>query len=214
MIDVHTHIIPNVDDGARDIETSLLMIKKEIECGVDTIVFTPHSYLHRFIDKDMIIDKFNLLKGELVNYDIKYYLGQEIYYEADTLEKLKNNKYLTINNTKYILIEFDYDITYDDLVDVIYSIRLLGYEPIIAHIERYNISIKDYYRLKKEFNPLLQVNCEFVLKHKLKALKMIKNKVIDYIASDCHSTNRRKPNLDKVKKILKRYSFLNIDRFN
>lgn len=214
MIDVHTHIIPNVDDGARDIETSLLMIKKEIECGVDTVVFTPHSYLHRFIDKDMIIDKFNLLKGELVNYDIKYYLGQEIYYEAYTLEKLKNNKYLTINNTKYILIEFDYDITYDDLVDIIYSIRLLGYEPIIAHIERYNISIKDYYRLKKEFNPLLQVNCEFVLKHKIKALKMIKDKVIDYIASDCHSTNRRKPNLDKVKKILKRYSFLNIDRFN
>lgn len=214
MIDVHTHIIPNVDDGARDIETSLLMIKKEIECGVDTVVFTPHSYLHRFIDKDKIIDKFNLLKSELVNYDIKYYLGQEIYYEADTLEKLGNNKYLTINNTKYILIEFDYDITYDDLVDIIYSIRLLGYEPIIAHIERYNISIKDYYRLKKEFNPLLQVNCEFVLKHKIKALKMINDKVIDYIASDCHSTNRRKPNLDKVKKILKKYSFLNIDRFN
>lgn len=214
MIDIHTHIIPDVDDGAKDVETSILMIKKEIECGVDTIVFTPHSYLHRFIDKEKIIDRFNLLKKELVNYDIKYYLGQEIYYEADTLDKLKNNKYLTINNTKYILIEFDYDIIYDDLVEIIYSIRLLGYEPIIAHIERYNISFKDYYRLKKEFNPILQVNCEFVLNHKIRAKRMIKDKIIDYIASDCHSLNRRRPNLDKVKKILNKYLYLNVDRFN
>lgn len=214
MIDIHTHIIPGVDDGAKDVETSIKMILKEIECGVDTVVFTPHSYMNGFINKHKIIDSFNLFKTKLENYDIKYYLGQEIYFEKDTLDKLKNNEYLTINNTKFILIEFDSDINYEDLSEIIYSIRLIGFEPIIAHIERYNISIKDYYRLKKELNPLFQVNTSFVLEHKKTAKKMIKDRIIDYIASDCHSLNRRAPNLDNVKKILSKYPWLNIDRFN
>ena len=55
------------------------------------------------------------------------------------MKKIQNNEYLTINNSKYILVEFDYYTTLDELSDIIYSIRLIGYEPIIAHIERYNI---------------------------------------------------------------------------
>ena len=52
MIDIHTHIVPGVDDGAKDLNTSLSMIDLEINGGVDTIVFTPHSYCHKDISKD------------------------------------------------------------------------------------------------------------------------------------------------------------------
>ena len=216
MLDIHTHIIPGVDDGSKNIETSLEMIEREIEDGVDEIIFTPHSYCHGKVEKEKILESFNELDKILKEkqYNIKYYLGQEIYYEKDTKQRLKNNEYLTINNSKYILVEFDYYITLDELSDIIYSIRLIGYEPIIAHIERYNIKPKEYYILKKSTNVLLQMNAEFVLSNKRVAKKMIKDKIVDYIASDCHSMNRRSPNLGKIKKIINKYSHLNINRFN
>ena len=100
-----------------------------------------------------------------------------------------------------------------ELEDIIYTIRLKGYEPIIAHIERYNINLKDYYKLKKDTNVLMQVNTKFLIQNKHMAKKMIKDKIIDYVASDCHSIDKRPPNLGSVKKIIEKYN-LNIDRFN
>ncbi len=215
MLDIHTHIVPGVDDGAKDLNTSLSMIEKEINEGVDSIVFTPHSYCHKDVSKSEILDSFNKLENAIKEKfpTLKYYLGQEIYYDKSTFKKLENNEYISINNTKYILIEFDYYITLDELEEIIYSIRLKGYEPIIAHIERYNINLKDYYKLKEKTNVLMQVNTKFLIENKHKAKKMIKDKIIDYVASDCHSLDHRPPNLGKVKKIIEKYN-LNIDRFN
>ncbi len=216
MLDVHTHIVPSVDDGASDLETSLKMIDLQINGGVDTIVFTPHSYCrHKDISKETILDCFKRLETVLKDKypSLKYYLGQEIYYDKTTFDKLDNKEYISINNTKYILIEFEYYITKEELEDIIYTIRLKGYEPIIAHIERYNIPLKDYYTIKKDTNVLMQVNTKFVLENKHKAKKMIKDKIIDYIASDCHSLERRPPNLGLVKKLIEKYN-LNINRFD
>ncbi len=216
MLDVHTHIVPSVDDGASDLETSLKMIDLQINGGVDTIVFTPHSYCrHKDISKETILDSFKRLETVLKEKypSLKYYLGQEIYYDKTTFDKLDNKEYISINNTKYILIEFEYYITKEELEDIIYTIRLKGYEPIIAHIERYNIPLKDYYTIKKDTNVLMQVNTKFVLENKHKAKKLIKDKIIDYIASDCHSLERRPPNLGLVKKLIEKYN-LNINRFD
>jgi protein-tyrosine phosphatase len=214
MLDIHTHIIPSVDDGSSSLEMSLSMIDLEIKGGVDEIVFTPHSYCHKDILKEDILKSFTILDNKLREKypNLKYYLGQEIYYDKTTFTKLENKEYISINNSKYILIEFNYYITLEELEDIIYTIRLKGYEPIIAHIERYNIDLKDYYTLKKNTNVLMQVNTKFVLENKHKAKRMIKDKIIDYIASDCHSTNNRCPNLDKVKKLVEKYN-LNINRF-
>ena len=215
MIDIHTHIVPGVDDGAKDLNTSLSMIDLEINGGVDTIVFTPHSYCHKDISKDEILASYETLKTSIKEKypNLKYYLGQEIYYDKTTYQKLDNKEYISINNTKYILIEFNYYVTIEELEDIIYTIRLKGYEPIIAHIERYNINLKDYYKLKKDTNVLMQVNTKFLIQNKHMAKKMLKDKIIDYVASDCHSIDKRPPNLGSVKKIIEKYN-LNIDRFN
>lgn len=213
MIDIHTHILPNVDDGSNSLELSIEMIKKEISCGVNTIVFTPHSKRNEVIDKQILIDKYNEFIGNTKDMDVKCYLGEEIYYTKDTLNNIKNNLYLTLNNSKYLLIEFNSSTEYDEMENIIYNIKLLGYEVIIAHIERYNIDLYKYIDLKKSVNPLIQINVEFAAKNKRLVKKLIKKNVIDYIASDCHSMDKRCPNLDKVAKLLKKYPNINKNIF-
>ena len=111
MVDIHTHIIPNVDDGSPNLETSIAMIKHEIEIGVDTIICTPHHIYHRYEKTvEEIREKFNLLKQEVerLGLPVQLYLGQEICYthREDILQMLKDGKLLTLNNTNRILLEF------------------------------------------------------------------------------------------------------------
>ena len=103
MIDIHTHVIPNVDDGSHSLEESLAMIKHEIDIGVDTIYCTPHHIYHRYEKSvEEIKESFRLLKEavEKENLPVKLYLGQEICYthREDTISMLKEGKLLTLNN--------------------------------------------------------------------------------------------------------------------
>ena len=109
MIDIHTHIIPYVDDGSTNISTSVIMIKKAIEQGVTDIICTPH-YMRGVYgrDKNVIVANFLKLKETVkeLNLPINIYLGQEIKYNKDVKDKLLDDKLLYINDTRYILLEF------------------------------------------------------------------------------------------------------------
>ena len=142
MIDIHTHIIPNVDDGSPNLETSINMIKHEIAIGVDTIICTPHHIYHRYEKTvEEIKKQFELLKSEVekLNLPVKLYLGQEICYthREDIIKMLKEGKLLTLNNTNRVLLEFSFHREPEDVLDVIYNFSVNGYEVIIAHVERY-----------------------------------------------------------------------------
>ena len=126
MIDIHTHIIPYVDDGSSSLEDSLAMIKHEISIGVDTIICTPHHIFHRYEKSvDDIKKNFNLLLREVekLNLPIKLLLGQEICYthREDILSFLNEGKLLTLNNTKYVLLEFSFTREPEDITDIIYN---------------------------------------------------------------------------------------------
>ena len=120
MIDIHTHVIPFVDDGSKSLEDSISMIKHEIEIGVDTIIATPHHIFHRYeCSVEEIKKNFNLLKEEIKkqNLKIELLLGQEIYYSSreDVISLLKEGKLLTLNNTNKVLLEFSFTREPEDL---------------------------------------------------------------------------------------------------
>ena len=197
MIDIHTHIIPNVDDGSPNLETSINMIKHELDIGVDTIICTPHHIYHRYEKTvEEIKKQFELLKSEVekLNLPVKLYLGQEICYthREDIIKMLKEGKLLTLNNTNRILLEFSFTREPEDVLDVIYNFSVNGYEVIIAHVERYEWMTLDKVKDLKKEGALIQINSNSYLglttwKEKRFTKKLLKLGLVDYVASDTHS---------------------------
>ena len=217
MIDIHTHVIPYVDDGSPNLETSIAMIKHEISIGVDTIYCTPHHIYSRYeTTVEVIKERFNFLKEEVerLNLPVTLYLGQEICYShrEDIISMLKAGKLLTLNNTNRVLLEFSFTREPEDVLDVIYNFSINGYEVIIAHIERYEWMTYDKVVALRNEGALIQVNSNSYLgmttwKEKRFVKKLLKNGLVDYVASDTHSF--RPSTLDKSYKKIK-----NPDLFN
>lgn len=217
MIDIHTHVIPNVDDGSPNLETSIAMIKHEIDIGVETIIATPHHIFHRYEKSvEEITKNFQMLKEavEKENLPIKLYLGQEICYthREDILGMLKSGKLLTLNNTNRVLLEFSFTREPEDLEDIIYNFSISGYELIIAHVERYEWMTFDKAVAISSEGAKIQINSNSLLglsswKEKRFVKKLLKHDLVDYVASDTHSF--RPSTLDKSFKKIK-----NPDLFN
>lgn len=136
MCDIHTHIIPLVDDGSSSIEESIELIKMEIKNGVTKIVCTPHQR-DDFFNKEEIINIFFKLKEKVSSLQVDLYLGAEVLYYDNIINDLKDNKILTMNNSNYFLLEFPTSLEFD-IPSIVYEIITSGYIPIIAHIERYD----------------------------------------------------------------------------
>ena len=217
MIDIHTHIIPNVDDGSKNLETSINMIKHEIDIGVKEIICTPHHIYSRYEKSvEEIKAQFKLLKEavEKENLPIKLYLGQEICYthREDIIAMLKSGKLLTLNNTNRVLLEFSFTREPENLLEVMYNFNVNGYEVIIAHIERYEWMTYDKVIALRSEGAKIQINSDTVLgytswKEKRFVKKLLKKGLVDYVASDTHSF--RPSTLDKSYKKIK-----NPDLFN
>ena len=217
MIDIHTHVIPCVDDGSPNLETSIEMIKHEISIGVDTIICTPHHIYHRYEKSvEEIKSNFLLLKEavEKENLPIKLYLGQEICYShrEDIIKMLQEGKLLTLNNTNRVLLEFHFTREPEDILDIIYNFSIHGYEVIIAHVERYEWMTLDKVIALKGEGALIQINSNSYLglttwKEKRFTKLLLKKGLVNYVASDTHSF--RPSTLDKSYKKIK-----NPDLFN
>ena len=217
MIDIHTHVIPYLDDGSPNLETSLEMIKHEISIGVTEIYCTPHHIYHRYEKSVEEIKKnFQMLKEavEKENLPIKLYLGQEICYthRENTLEMLSKGELLTLNNTNRILLEFSFTREPEDILDIIYNFNIKGYEVIIAHVERYEWMTLDKVKALRSEEAKIQINSNSILgltggKEKRFVKKLLKLDLVDYVASDTHSF--RPSTLDKSFKKIK-----NPDLFN
>ena len=220
MIDIHTHIIPYVDDGSPNLETSIAMIKHELAIGVDEIIATPHHIYSRYESTvEVIKERFNFLCEEVKkqNLPITLYLGQEIYFthKEDIIQMLKEGKLLTLNNTNRVLLEFSFHREPDNLLEVIYNFRVNGYQVIIAHVERYEwMTYQKVVALANE-GALIQINSDAVLgytswKEKRFVKKLLKNNLVDYVASDTHSF--RPSTLDKSYKKIKNPDLFNFVR--
>lgn len=206
MTELHCHILPNIDDGAKDIKASINLLKLEKENNVKRLVYTPHfkSYeksLDQFIlEREKSSDELStVLTESLTIQNTK--LGAEVYLTPDLIE-LDMTK-LCIEDTNYMLIEFSQEFNSSWIEDVLYEAELQGIVPIIAHIERYPYAMEDLSFVSELIDKgcIIQTNAPTILRgdkcSKL-IIKMISWGLIHIIASDTHSVHRRPPKLQEA----------------
>lgn len=207
MIDIHNHILFGVDDGAENVEDSMNLIKEEVAKGVSHIILTPHLKHKTNYFPDKIIHNFNELKENVIKerIDIKLYLGNEIYVDSDFYDILETREFNTLAGSDYILIEFSLTNTPENIAEICYEIKIKGYMPIIAHVERYSVFYGNEQLLKDVLaeGALLQVNASTVINKEGKESKkfadnLLKRGLVSFIASDVHNTTSRKFFLDKA----------------
>jgi len=141
MIDFHSHIIYDVDDGSDSIDNSINILKKAQEAGIKTIILTPH-YMEDYYESNtnQIKEKIDELKNVCLKekIDIDLYQANEIYITNHIVELLQNKEALSINNSRYVLFELPMNNEPANLLEVVYQLLENDYIPIVAHPERYN----------------------------------------------------------------------------
>ncbi|MBR3949527.1 MAG: hypothetical protein IKJ84_02515 [Oscillospiraceae bacterium] len=205
MIDIHMHLIPGVDDGAENMEMSIVMMARSMEQGISQIIATPHSEVFRYSKEGgKIIFKRLLDLAAKVCPDMKLYLGCEVYCEtgimAEVLEALDSGRYPTMNGTKYVLMEFSQWVYPENTVPCVEALVNAGYKPIIAHMERYkylrgNIGLVDRFR---EMGALIQINVYSLFDEdddsiKNWARRLVQERKVDFLGTDAHRTYHRPP---------------------
>lgn len=212
MYDLHCHILPGVDDGSSSFEESVAMARMAEKNGIKAIFATPH-YIEDVWNKDvlynqMILDKLNL---ELRNNDInvKIYLGNEVYSTFNVLNLLESEEITTLNNSSYILIELPMHEVPIYVESMIYSLKLAGITPIIAHPERNTRIIDDpnilYSLISK--GALGQLNLSSLLglygrRVKKTAKVIVKHNMIHFVGTDSHKPMESNYKINKTTRIL------------
>jgi len=180
MIDIHTHIIPGLDDGPETLSQSLELINILKNEGIDKIVATPHFYPELFPESTIENrdKKLNELKSAT---DVDIFPGFEVMFD-EGIPQL--NKY-TMNNTQYILVEFSRLSTIDGIFNAIKFKHSKGLHPIIAHIERYTIN-EETIEILRLRGASIQMNADFIVNNFRKIKVLITKGLIDFVASDIH----------------------------
>lgn len=194
--DLHSHLIPAIDDGVKSLDESIAIIKNMKDLGYKKIITTPHIMSHRFPNtKDTIYPGFELVKNELSkqNIDIEFEVAAEYYFDEYFIEKIREKDLLTIGDN-YVLFELSYTSTPFGLEQVVFELLQNGYNPILAHPERYTYysnSLEKYHALK-DLGLFFQINLNslhkfYGAKPKLAAEYLVNNSLVDFVGSDIHA---------------------------
>ncbi|HGC8617399.1 TPA: capsular polysaccharide biosynthesis protein Cps4B [Streptococcus agalactiae] len=217
MIDIHSHIVFDVDDGPKTLEESLSLIEESYRQGVRIIVSTSHRRKGMFeTPEDIIFKNFSIVKHEAEKRfeHLQILYGGELYYTSDMLEKLKLKQIPTLNNTKFALIEFSMQTSWKDIHTALSNVLMLGITPVVAHIERYNALENQKERVKEIINMgcYTQINSSHILKQKLfndkhkrfkkRARYFLEENLVHFVASDMHNLDVRPPFLAEAYKII------------
>lgn len=208
MIDIHTHILPFMDDGARDLDEAIKMLESFKLQQVYTAICTPHFDPTKISIEEFVAKREKALLA-LKGSKITLISGSETCFH-DLLYQYSELDPLCISNTKYLLLELPYQSQWSkhDFECIEKLINLFRIIPIIAHIERYNYLWKSKKNIKELMNLgcVIQINAYTIIdkKQRRKALRYIKKGLIDVIGSDCHNTYKRPPNLKEAFDIIEK----------
>lgn len=205
FIDIHTHILPDIDDGSRDWSQTERMLRMQQEEGVTDIIATPHFDMEQNYQD---ADKLRALVAEAnehakkVTPGITLYTGCEVLYTPGIIEAYKKGDILTLADSQYLLVEFFPQSSYRDIEEAVRSFVREGVTPVIAHVERYECLLDEYdylYELIKT-GAVMQMNSRSLLGKRFDkrvkiCRKMVENGFIHFLGSDCHNEGERPPKM-------------------
>jgi protein-tyrosine phosphatase len=210
LIDLHAHIVPGVDDGAKSFEESLQMLQMANSDGIETIVATPHvfSYLNTIKDIADIIKKRQEFLERLNRHPVKPQVlpGAEVFFTTNVMEYLHEyGELLCLNGSCYFLLEFPFEFVFPGIRDFIFSVLTEGWIPVIVHPERNRVIQRNPGMLYQwvKTGALIQVNAGslkglFGEEARLTSFHLLHHNLVHVIASDAHSLKRRPPELSFV----------------
>lgn len=209
IIDIHTHILPGIDDGSDSWEESLAMLQTAYESGVRAIIATPHflpwEEKHNTDKVCSLCDELMRRAKDELNISIPVYPGQELYCYGGLPGDLDQKKALTLAGTRNVLIEFSEDVRFEEVYRSVTELGRSGYRPVIAHFERF-VCLRERGRIRqiKEAGAGIQSNIHAVLHERQKSFfgyrwlkKQYEQQAVDYIGSDMHNTSSRPPIMQK-----------------
>ena len=206
MIDIHTHVLPFVDDGCASLEESVALVSELFNKGVTDIVCTPHySGKFKATKSDItenILKLSNVLKEKGI--DVNLYYGREVFMGRTALKEMQPFSEFTLNGTDFALIEFSFN-DFTEICEYVYSLVLKGIKPIVAHFERYTYADLNTALEVKRIGGHVSINASSLFpfnSNRRRALRLLNNGVVDFIASDAHFG--RKIAMDKAYNMVKR----------
>ena len=211
MIDIHAHILPRVDDGAESFDEAFDMAVMAARCGVQALAATPHSnHDVGFVnyESDNLAASFDRLQDMLKkeHVPLQLYRGMEIWASTDIVEKLACGKLLTLNRTKYTLVEFPFNEEPWWIEAVLKEMLEAGYLPVIAHPERYYCVQEEPNCLHewRKMGAFAQMNKESILgrlgRHAAATAEvLLKHNLINCLASDAHHAYARTTDMTELK---------------
>ncbi|WP_207645525.1 CpsB/CapC family capsule biosynthesis tyrosine phosphatase [Marvinbryantia formatexigens] len=207
-MDIHSHILPGVDDGSPNMEVSMKMLSMAYDEGIRHLFLTPHyvrgENQYRPEDLDQLFAKLQAKAGESFR-ELHLYLGNEVYYTPGVAEDIRKGKIHTMCGTRYLLVEFDTSASYREIYRAVRELRQMRLFPVIAHVERYQ-SLKgkpELFLELKELDACFQLNAGGVLGNSLHphtrwCRKLVENGMITFLGTDAHDMQYRTPAIRKA----------------
>jgi len=210
-VDMHSHLIPGIDDGAKTIEDSLVLIRELKALGFRKLITTPHIMSDYFRNTpENILSGLAAVREAVAAEGIEMEIdaAAEYYIDDGFVKKLENEKLLTIGDN-HLLFEISYINCPDNIHEIIFRMMVLGYKPIMAHPERYPFWYADFsqYQTFRDQGVLLQLNTNslsgyYGIDAKRTAEKLVDHGLVDLIGTDCHHLRH----IDGLRKGLKEKS--------
>ena len=221
FVDIHSHLLPGIDDGAKNLDNSIELISKMASYGIKNIITTPHVLGDVYPNSSKLIkDKLKEVQNELLKrkmYDINIDAAAEYMMDEQFSKLLESDDILTIKDN-YVLVEMSFFSAPLNLFEIIFEIQLKGYKPVLAHPERYifyHNDFNNFYKLKKA-GCLFQLNLLSLTEQYGKSVQKASNKLLkegmyDFVGTDTHHHHHlellkkisTQKNLDNIKLLLK-----------
>lgn len=210
MIDIHSHILPGIDDGAQDIYDTLEMVRLAADSGVTDMIATPHCNIPGFYENyfDRAYEELVQTVRSAVHEEgipVRIHPGMEAFTTPDLPERLSDGRIMTLNGSHYLLMEFSFDEDPGYVINMVEQVRQTGVIPVIAHAERYEFVQEDpwmVYDWRIKGYPI-QVNKgsfqgRFGRRAQGTAYLLMDHHLVSVIASDAHSPYQRTPYMTDV----------------
>ena len=213
-IDIHSHVLPGLDDGAKDLADTVSMLRIAAAEGISDMIVTPHFHLGRHIaPPGMVLRTLERVQqiAETKRIPIRLYPGSEVYNFDDMVSSLKRKDILTMNGSDFVLVEFSPAVMFRTMQNAMDGLLNEGYQPILAHVERYECLLKDTDSVffLHDMGVRIQVNASTVTGKngadgKRFVHRLLQGRVVDHIGTDAHGHEHRTPEMAQCRKTIEK----------